>query len=172
MYGQSSDNDVLTALYTKHANYVYSIALSYLHHPEDAEDATADIFVKLLEQPRTFANDTEARAWLVVAVRNHCKNILKSWVRKNRDDDFCFTQIPSDGQNDELKAVMAALYALPERYRLPLLLHAVEGYSIAETAQILRLNESTVRTRIERARKKLRKEMEDEAYGQAARERS
>ena len=67
-------------------------------------------------------------------------------------------QIPVRDQSAELRSVMDALLKLPEKYRLPLMLFAVEGYSVRETAEILHLNESTVRTRIARARDLIRKE--------------
>lgn len=67
-------------------------------------------------------------------------------------------QIPVENMEPELRQVMEAIYRLPERYRLPLLLFAVEGYSVRETGEILHLNESTVRTRIARAREMIRKE--------------
>ena len=67
-------------------------------------------------------------------------------------------QIPVSDCAADVQQVMQALLELPEKYRLPLLLFAVEGYSVRETADILHLNESTVRTRIARAREMIRKE--------------
>ena len=56
-----------------------------------------------------------------------------------------------------------ALLHLPEKYRLPLVLHALEGYSLAEVAQIIHLPVNTVKTRISRARKQMRQEVMDNA---------
>ena len=67
-------------------------------------------------------------------------------------------QIPTEDLTPELHDVMEAMLRLPEKYRLPLMLFAVQGYSVHETAEILHLNESTVRTRIARARAIIRKE--------------
>ena len=66
--------------------------------------------------------------------------------------------IPVKDQSGELRTVMESLMNLPEKYRLPLMLFAVEGYSVRETGEILHLNESTVCTRIARARDLIRKE--------------
>lgn len=153
-----AQSDIFAALYQQHANYIYSIALSYLKNPEEAEDAVADVFVQLLESGKSFPDEIQARAWLTVVIRNRCRNILKSWAHRKRDVSSDMESMPAAGQNPELKAVMEAIYRLPERYRLPLMLFAVEGYSIRETAGILHLNESTVRTRIARAREIIRKE--------------
>lgn len=152
------DNDAFSLLYQAHANFVYAIAMSYLKNPAEAEDVTADVFVKVLETGTTFPDETQARAWLAKAIRNRCKNVLKNWIRKKRVAEEVMEQIPVISMRPELNAVMEAVYRLPEKYRLPLLLFAIEGYSVRETADILKLNESTVRTRISRAREIIRNE--------------
>ena len=153
-----TQQDAFSELYRTHANFVYSIALSYLKNPAEAEDAAADVFMQVLESGISFPDITKARAWLATAVRNRCKNLLKHWSRKKRASEEIMDQIPVSDLTAELRAVMESLMDLPEKYRLPLLLFAVEGYSVHETAAILRLNESTVRTRIARAREMIRKE--------------
>jgi len=55
------------------------------------------------------------------------------------------------------------LLHLPEKYRLPLVLYVLEGYSLAEVAQIIHLPVNTVKTRISRARKQMRQEVMDNA---------
>lgn len=151
-------DEAFTLLYQKYANFIYSIALSYLKNPAEAEDVTADVFVKLLESDVSFPEDIAARAWLATVTRNQCKNLLRHWLRNKRDAEEVMEQIPVTDQSAELRAVMDSILKLPEKYRLPLLLFAVEGYSVRETAEILHLNESTVRTRIARARDMIRKE--------------
>ncbi|MBQ5339147.1 MAG: sigma-70 family RNA polymerase sigma factor [Oscillospiraceae bacterium] len=151
-------DEAFTSLYRKYANFVYSIALSYMKNPADAEDVTADVFVRLLETDISFPDETHARAWLATVVRNRCKNLLRHWLRRKREAEEVMEQIPVSDRAADVQQVMQALLALPEKYRLPLLLFAVEGYSVRETADILHLNESTVRTRIARAREMIRKE--------------
>ena len=154
----SDENDAFAAFYRKHADFVYGIAISYLRVPADAEDAAADVFMKLLEQNIQFQDDDHARAWLTVAVRNRCKNQLRSWVRSSRSEQEPET-VEDPAAHMELQETLSALYALPERYRLPLVLYAVQGYRTEEIAAALSMKESTVRTRIERARKLLKKKL-------------
>ena len=151
-------DEAFTMLYQKYANFVYSIALSYLKNPAEAEDVTADVFVQMLESDISFPDEIRARAWLATVVRNRCKNLLRHWSRKKREAEEVMEQIPVKDQSGELRNVMESLMNLPEKYRLPLMLLAVEGYSVRETGEILHLNESTVRTRIARAREIIRKE--------------
>ncbi len=120
---------------------------------------TADVFIQIIEDDIQFEDDNHARAWLITAVRNRCKNQLKSWHRRLRTDADTIRLETSDTDKRALSEAMAAIAALPERYRLPLMLTAVEGYSTAEAAQMLHCNESTVRTRISRARALIRKKL-------------
>ncbi len=154
----AEQNDFFSALYRQHVNTVYSIALSYLKNPAEAEDVTSDVFVQLLESGISFPDEAQARAWLITVTRNRCKNHLKHWLRRRRASEEVMEQIPVESAAPELRQVMDAICKLPERYRLPLMLFAVEGYSVRETAEMLGLNESTVRTRIARAREMIRKE--------------
>lgn len=151
-------DEAFTLLYQKYAGFVYSIALSYLKNPAEAEDVTADVFVKLLETDPALPDAQQARAWLAAVTRNRCKNLLRHWLRSKRDSEEIMERIPVSDRAAELHDVMEAILRLPEKYRLPLMLFAVEGYSVRETAEILHLNESTVRTRISRARDIIRKE--------------
>lgn len=155
---EGMQDEAFTELYRKYANYVYSIAMSYLKNPAEAEDVTADVFVRVLESDISFEDDIRARAWLATVVRNRCKNLLRHWMWKKREAEEVMEQIPVSDQSSELHQVMETMMGLPEKYRLPLMLFAVEGYSVKETADILHLNESTVRTRIARARGIIRKE--------------
>lgn len=154
-------HDALMKLYQTHANFVYRIALSYLRNPAEAEDAVADLFLQIMEQDIRFTDETHARAWMVAAIRNRCRNLLKSWIRKRRADAEELPEIADPHDDTELREAIHAVYALPERYRMPLLLFAVQGYSASETAAILKLNESTVRTRIARAREILNKQRKE-----------
>ncbi len=156
----TEENEAFSAFYRRHADFVYGIALSFLRVPADAEDAAADVFLKILETDMRFEDDAHARAWLTVAVRNRCKNLLKSWVRTSRTEIDQLSEPAEEQPDSRLSETLTALYGLPERYRLPLLLFAVQGFSVTETASILKLKESTVRTRIQRARKLLRKALE------------
>ena len=148
-----------TQLYEKHADYVYGIALSFLRSAADAEDVTSDVFMQVYESRMQFQDDGHARAWLTVAVRNRCKNHLKSWVRRKRADLQEAENLPADAAHPEVREAMDAVFALPEQYRLPLVMVAVQGFSSEEAAKILKLNESTLRTRLSRARQMIRSKL-------------
>lgn len=149
-----SEQAMFKAFYERNIDLVYAVAMSYLHNAADAEDAAADVFAQVLEQNISFENQQHERAWLVTAVKNRCKNRLTHWSNKRRDDEIP-EQPTSDNAVVELRETMSAIGMLPDKYRLPLVLCAIQGYSVSETANILKINESTVTTRINRARTKL-----------------
>lgn len=59
-------------------------------------------------------------------------------------------------------ALREALLALPEKYRLPILLYYLEGYSLRQVAQMLRIPENTVKTRLSRGRQQLKERLHEE----------
>lgn len=61
--------------------------------------------------------------------------------------------------------LLDALMSLPEKHRLPLQLHYIEGFSVAETAQMLNLPQGTVKSRMARGREKLRAMLDEEVFG-------
>ncbi len=148
-----------TALYERNADMVFAIALSYLRSREDAEDVVADVFAQIFEERTEFQNLQHERAWLITAVKNRCRNHLRHWSRKQRTDEEIPEQVRSDEAKVRLHTVMDIIAQMPERYRLPLVLHTIQGYSVSETAQILNTKESTITTRISRAREILNKKM-------------
>lgn len=68
--------------------------------------------------------------------------------------------LPPPDADDEL---FAALFSLPEKYRVPLVLTALQGCTLAEAAAMLRMPLNTVKTRVSRARKILKQEVADNA---------
>ena len=74
----------MAALYHRHVSMVYQICLMLLKNVPDAEDATQNVFRKVMEQDKPFRDPEHEKAWLIVTARNECKNQLKHWWRKNR----------------------------------------------------------------------------------------
>lgn len=72
------------------------------------------------------------------------------------------TEISTQDEPERAQALRERLLALPEKLRTPLLLHYLEGFSLEEVARMLRLPQGTVKSRMHRARKILRLEMEKE----------
>ena len=138
------------ALYDAYADSVYRVALGYLRSPHDAEDAAQAVFCKLLERDSTVYPGKE-RAFLTKLTVNHSKNQLTA--RKRFLPDAWDELILSAEQEDRM--LFRAVLELPEKYRLVVLLHCMEGYSFSKIAGFLHITASAVSMRLHRARKML-----------------
>lgn len=148
----------ITQIYNDNKNSVYRLALTYLHSQAEAEDVCHDVFIKMIEHKISISPGKE-RAWLLTVTANECKDRLRFWRRhKNEELSDC---IPAkDTQSlDMLEIVMS----LPVKERTAIYLYYYEGYSTKEIARILKLSESGVRSRMERARKHLKNKLEGES---------
>lgn len=150
--------------YDRHVTTVYRVCYSILGNATDAEDAVQSVFVKLLENDRRFTDSEHEKAWLITTARNHCLDMHRNWWRKSviKQAPSFFTSLKttshSNGEMDDY------LRKLPAKYRLLLYLYYYEGYKISEIANMLKLNDNTVKTQMRSARKRLKMEVGDDFH--------
>ena len=145
-------------LYEKYANDVLRVSYFYLGDRQQAEDVTQDVFVRLL----THAPELEAgreKAWLLKVALNRCRDLWRgSWVKRVVLGSPAMELTPAPDQMDdhlEKQELMAAIRRLPADFRDVILLHYYQGYGISEMAELLRVPEGTISSRLSRGRKKL-----------------
>ena len=120
--------------------------------PGDAEDAVQETFLKYLQKAPVFSDLEHEKAWLLTVASNKCRDLLRFRTRHpNVSMEFLAEQSvpPRDG------AILDALMEVPEKFRLILILHYVEGYSTAEIARIIGRTGSAVKMRLQKGRKLL-----------------
>ncbi|MDE5820576.1 MAG: sigma-70 family RNA polymerase sigma factor [Lachnospiraceae bacterium] len=166
-----------------YADIVYRTALSATKAPQDAEDVTQTVFMKLLEAKDSFTDEEHLRRWLIRVTVNECKNLWKSFWRRSvglfgcTDEDvqepYDFKGHTERGRRrgmppkvpefEELSqsALYEAVMALPKDYRIVIHLFYYEDYRTGEIAELLHIREQTVRTRLVRARNKLKQRLEE-----------
>ncbi len=159
---RAHSQEEMAALYRRHVSMVYQICLMLLKNVPDAEDATQNVFRKVMEQDKPFRDPEHEKAWLIVTARNECRDQLKHWWRKNRESETALLQVSSRQPEDN--GLKELIWELPEQDRLVLYLYYYQGYTAQEIAELLGKNPSTVRTWLVRARKKLKLRMEAEGY--------
>lgn len=145
----------LTDLYI---DTVYRVALNGCKNKYDADDIVQETFIKLLKCKKTFTNDEHARNWLIRVTINECNSLWNSsWHKK-----VIFT----DEQNDEpvfTTSEKSELYELvmkmTPKYRQVIYLYYFEEFSVKEVADILKISETAVQTRLQRARNKLKEKL-------------
>lgn len=143
-----------TAAAERHLDMVYRVALNWFRNPADAEDAAQTVMLKLWQADTEFADEEHLRRWLARVTLNVCKDMARSpWRRRT----VSLEDLPEPAFSDEeRRSVYREVMALPGKYRVPLYLYYYEGYNVAEIGELLRLNASTVQTRLARARTKLK----------------
>ncbi len=155
----------LAEMYQRNVNRVYKLCYIYLKNAVDAEDAVQSVFLKLL-QSNVYFNDYEhEKAWFITTTKNYCKDILKSWWKRQRVDFKTLPDIASQNEDKQEKGIIEKLLALPEKYRVILHLYYLEDYSVKEIATLLGRNESTIRSQLQRGRKKLKIDLGGKDFG-------
>lgn len=148
-----------------HRGAVLRLALARTHSATDAQDIAQDVFIKLLRSATRFHDDDHLRAWLLRATHDSCVDLHRqAWRRRveTREDMAVVTDRETwDPTIEEVvnHPVWTAMERLPDKLRCALHLHYVEGYGIAEVADILGCTEAAARTRLHRGRKKLTAEL-------------
>ena len=142
-------------LFHRYRDDVYRLAVNYTHNPQEAEDVCQTVFLKLLEQGELTPG--KEKAWLMQVTANACRSLLRShWWR---------TTVPLDetvpAADDLVDETIHALGKLKSEYRVVLYLHYNEQYTASEIGHLLKIPASTVTTRLDRGRKRLKKLLEE-----------
>ncbi len=139
---------------------LFRVAYHALGRRADAEDVSQTVLLKLYQTDKPFVSDDHAKHWLLRVTVNECRRLLRApWRTRTlplEDHDG-----PADAPDDH-SDVLSAVMALEAKYRLCVYLYYYEGYSVKEIAKALGTKESTVQTRLARAREKLRQALSGE----------
>lgn len=152
-----------TYLVQTYIDTVYRIALNYTKKPADAEDITQNVFLKLCQEKKPFQSDEHIRNWLIRVAINECKTWISApWLNTVSFEEYAATlPVKAQQNSDILRAVMD----LPRKYRVPIYLYYYEQYSTQEIADILKIPKGTVCTYLDRGRKYLKLQLqEDDEY--------
>ena len=158
MQNKFPDGMTVENVFDKYCDTVYRLAYARVQNKFDAEDILQTVFLKLCREKCAFNDAEHLKAWLLKVTLNSSKNLLKSgWFR--------FTE----GLNDSITApkhetgeVYSEVAKLPVKYRTVIHLHYFEGYSCSEIAEIAGTTEATVKTRLKRARDRLKDTLKGE----------
>jgi RNA polymerase sigma-70 factor (ECF subfamily) len=161
----------------EHMPSLYSAALRMTRNPADAEDLVQETYLRAYKGFGGYTEGTNLKAWLYRILTNTFINRYRAKKRRPEETDFDdvedFYLYRRMGGLEEARAnrsaedelmdlfpeaeVKQAVEALPENFRLPVLLADVEGFSYKEIAEILEIPIGTVMSRLHRGRKALQK---------------
>lgn len=140
---------------------LHRIAWSQLPEAADREDAVQETIRRAWEKRDNLREERYMQTWVIRILLNVCDTIRRRARR----------MIPSEEVLQKAKEpvsetpLLDVMMSLGEKYRLPLQLHYVEGYSVAEVARMLRIPQGTVKSRLARGREKLREMLDEEVFG-------
>lgn len=145
----------------KYQENVFRAAFSVSQNQADAEDVVQDTFLKYMQSDRQFESEEHIKAWLLRTAISRSKDIIHTFWNKNRSsfEDY-MESIPF--QNPEDRELVETVLSLPKTYRIPIYLFYYEDYSVKEIADILKLSENTVKSRLYRGRKVLKKMLKED----------
>jgi RNA polymerase sigma-70 factor (ECF subfamily) len=155
-----------------HWRKVFNIAYKFVGRHDLAEDLTQDVFLKLFKSLETFDRRANFQTWLISVSRNLCIDHYRS-VRKEREtvnrdiDPAELAPVSSDKSayamletRDRVQMLREALDKLPPTLRTAVMLRDIQEFSYQEIATKLKLPEGTVKSRINRGRTELARQIQ------------
>ena len=171
----SGQTDKFHDLVIRYEQKLYNFSLRMCRNPSDAEDMIQDTFLNVFKYLKNFRHETKFKNWLYKVAASTCiKKRRKSKFAPDKElslDEFLpnneaekpehvpeWALLPLDKLlNEELSSVInKTIISIPKKYRVVIVLRDIEGFSTAETAQILNLSPSNVKVILHRARLYLR----------------
>jgi RNA polymerase sigma-70 factor (ECF subfamily) len=160
---QQGELAAFTELFRLYEAQVYRLAVTILRHEQDAEDVVQDVFLRVFERIKSYEGHSSFKTWLTAIVVNTCRDRLRrqkvryafslDWLRGKASAQDVVEEV---SQRQQQQQVWAMVNQLDEKYRFPLILHYVENLSCDEVATVLQIPTSTVYSRLNTARLKLR----------------
>ena len=171
---RSHDVEALAEIYRRYVRRVFALCRYLLDSPENAEDATSDVFLKVQRSIESYDGSIPFPKWLLRVAGNQCIDTLRRRRRIRRVivevEDGATVNEAAAPEPSPLGAVISmearaqvrdAIRRLPENYRLPLVLRYYSELSYDEIAQQLGLQKNHVATLIFRAKQELRRKLDD-----------
>jgi RNA polymerase sigma factor (sigma-70 family) len=177
---RAGDRKALEDLIERHQAWIYNIALRMLFHPEDAEDATQEILVKVLTRLSSFEGRSSFRTWLYRVAFNHLLNMKRGREELKVTTFLAYGDAldstpdleladPKDGSPEAnllvtevmLACTSGMLLCLDREQRLTYVLGAILSVSDSVGADVLEITAESFRQRLTRARRDLRNFMND-----------
>lgn len=159
------DEAAFSMIVQRYSGKILSMASYFLKDSEEAYDVAQEVFVKMHRSLHKFRGDSKLSTWIHTIAANTCKNKLSFWKRittRRREYEkaakvFYQPWTPHDEaeQSERVRIIRENIFALPEKYRMVIILKDLRGHSYQEIADILEIQEGTVKSRLHRAREAL-----------------
>lgn len=167
---RSNNRQAQQKLYQLYAQPMFNVCYRIVNQHEEAEDVLQEAFVKMFRQINSYRQESSFGSWFKRIVVNTSLNYLKQKKRqqanfenfKNENDEIIVEEeVEADQPNYSVSQVQSAMELLPEGYRVVFSLYLFEDYSHKEIASELGITESTSKSQLNRAKKKIKEMLEN-----------
>ncbi|SJZ83736.1 RNA polymerase sigma factor [Anaerorhabdus furcosa] len=141
-----------------YANDVRRLCFIYCKSEADVDDIFQNVFIKYYKLDEPFTDPTYEKAWILRVTINACKDLFKSWFRKNAELTDDFSQFSIDPKDSDGELILE-VRKLRKEYATVIYLYYYEEYSLKEIAAICNASINTISSRLQRARKELKKRL-------------
>lgn len=156
------ETDEFNRLYEAYGRMLYRIAFVMTANAADAEELVQEAFLRLFSHSPVFESPEHEKAWLIRVTTNLCKNHLASaWKRRVEPAE----QMELFGVEEPQRELLLLVLNLAPKYKEVVLLYYYQGYSVQQIASILKVGESAVKMRLQRARRQLKLDYDGEKEG-------
>lgn len=152
------ENEAFTSAILRMSDTLYRVAATQLRQRADQEDAVQEALRRAWEKRHKLRDERYVQTWVIRILLNECHRMQRRMTRIQP-----LQEIPAECR-DERHWLKDVLCRLEERYRVPVLLHYIEGYGVAEIAAMLRIPQGTVKSRLARGRKALKELLDEEVF--------
>ncbi len=156
---------------------VFNICMSFLHHVQDAEDVTQEVFIEIIKHIGSFRGDSKPDTWIYrIAVNrslNHLRKNKKTKWWKPIDELLAIVGISSEEpvvynseyeENEQKNVLTQAISSLPQKQQTAFVLNKIDDLSYSEVAEVMNVSLSAVESLIHRAKLNLQKSLESYYY--------
>ena len=133
---------------------LYRIACALLRSEADRQDAMQETALKAWKNRASLREEQYFRTWISRIMVNECHNLHRKNTRYVPVEELPDRPVPDSGEQE----TRLMLESLPEKQRVPLVLHYLEGFSLEEIARVQHISLALVKYRMHQARKALRVE--------------
>jgi len=157
-----SSREAFTKIYLRYRERVYAYALRILSNQQDAEDLFQEVFYRVYTRAERFTEEKSLGGWIFTIAHNLCLNKVRDRKPQEELDDFVLSasgslaQPPVDSSEDWREVIARAMSLLPIEYREVIILREYEGMSYAEMTEILHTTIPSLKSRLYRAKGRLR----------------
>lgn len=152
---KQGDTEAFAALYAEVYENMYRFALYTLRHTADAEDVVSEAVMDAFASIKKLRSEEAFQSWMYRILSNKCKDKLREYSKKTYELDESVTEIQSISGPEESAIVRRSFFDLADEERMIIGMHLFCGYKSREIAEILHINENTVRSKESRGLKKL-----------------